>query len=250
MIELLVCISIIVILAGLLLPALAKGKAKARFAYCSNNVRQLALAMQMYLSAAEDYPPRTVAVPSGKRSFSYWFEMLTPHVQQGWTGAVFRCPDYTLRSTTADELALSWWPDEGIFGSYGYNAGFGNVGNYDLGGRADENPREFPPVPESAVVAPSNMIMFGDASIAGWFNKYIVGMFEFNLTGNEYQPQIYKREEVLAYVRKRHGGGHSVAFTDGHVERIMYTQLAPYTVAGRRRWCYDNLPHFETEPPR
>jgi prepilin-type N-terminal cleavage/methylation domain-containing protein/prepilin-type processing-associated H-X9-DG protein len=60
LIELLVVIAIIAILAALLLPALAKAKARAQATYCMNNSRQLALGIVQYAADNNDSVPPNV----------------------------------------------------------------------------------------------------------------------------------------------------------------------------------------------
>src|SRR6185369_8225194 len=54
LIELLVTISILLVLAGLLLPALTRTTAKAKSAVCKNNLRQLQLGWRAYAEANDD----------------------------------------------------------------------------------------------------------------------------------------------------------------------------------------------------
>src|SRR5947209_18874891 len=77
LIELLVVIAVIVILAGILFPVFAQARDAAKRANCISNLRQIALAHQMYVQDNDD------ALPSwyiyGARGYQIWPEYLSPY---------------------------------------------------------------------------------------------------------------------------------------------------------------------------
>src|SRR5450755_4143691 len=68
LIELLVVIAIIAILAALLLPALARAKAKAQRISCTNNLKQVGLSFRTFAIDNDGNMPMTLASAMGGNS--------------------------------------------------------------------------------------------------------------------------------------------------------------------------------------
>lgn len=113
LIELLVTISIIALLAGILLPALATARERSRKTVCLGNLHQIGLALNMYLQDNRFIMPyctmRPSNPPANEKKFPSIATVLKPYADNS---EVFLCPGDADRKWFTQEGSSYEWMSE------------------------------------------------------------------------------------------------------------------------------------------
>ena len=205
LIELLAVIAIVVMLAALLLASLNRVKESANSAKCMANLRQIGLAMRLYVEENNGWGPPQYGWTSNPSKFVAWTGLLAPYLgEKSYEGAVshvFDCPS---------DPALATWPKNRDYTtiatigmvSYGYN--------YDY----------FSPTPGQDGIntrtasRPASVILVADIDV---------------VQGRD--PLIFWQSAAMR-PSQRHRKGYNALFLDGHVQWMDYSS----TAASRTYW--------------
>jgi prepilin-type processing-associated H-X9-DG protein len=262
--EVLVMIAILSILVALLLPSLSRAREQSRNAACRNHLRQIGIALNMYVSDCQRFPPI-----HEWETGQFWMDRLYRYAPQPWTNAGWNCPTYMARNgmavfwatnTVEPRAGARWWT------SYAYNCngilgngweGWGStpaqelLGKLGLGGLPQLVAREVEVTAPSETYAVADARSYRRGAGPGWFpiepSNATLGLYAMTAWRDAWfwDGSLQSLQEM----RPPHNQGYDMLYCDGHVDLVKRNDLL-FPPRTARHWNRDNQPHEEAWAPK
>ena len=230
LIELLVVITIIGVLAGLLLPALHRAKAKAQQVDCLANIRQLQVCWQLYLGDNEDRLPSNETLTGNGRAECYspsnawvlgnaWTDTTPSNIQAGLlfpynqSTKIYKCP--ADRSTVRDQGRI---PRLRSVSMSMYMNTIADPGSRDCWHRLGEI---VDPPPSTAFV--------------------FIDEHEGSIDNSRFYATQPGQWRWVDFPSTRHGGASPLSFADGHTEIWKWIEPRTFAISRMSGWIQDAL---------
>lgn len=165
LVELLVVIAVVSVLAGLLLPAVQAARASVRRLQCTNNMRQIGLAVHLYQDCFVQFPPSKWGIEDSKDKYGrikhHLLSFLLPYLEQS---AIHERIDFSLDwnntlndAATKNNLPFYHCPEAPRRSCYGNHEYF--VADYAVAEQMQRTEGRIKPLFDEGIVTPRSSLL-------------------------------------------------------------------------------------------